>query len=77
MRINQCLPHKGRQNRKTTKNIFLLTICQDHGGGSSFNSSGSNCDEGDMQSNSRPPSDMPPSLDELENLVNDINEILK
>ena len=52
----------------------MLTICLDHGGGSSFNSSGrsSNCDEGDMQSNSRPPSDMPPSLDELENLVHDI-----
>lgn len=73
VRINQSLPHKGRQNRKKTKNIFcLLTICLDHGGGPSFNSSGrssSNCDEGDMQSNSRPPSDMPPSLDELENFM--------
>ena len=56
---------------KLQKTVFLLTICLDHGGRPSFNSSGhsSNYDEGDMQSNSRPPSDMPPSLDELENFM--------
>ena len=63
---NQSKSQKGRQNRKT----FFFIV--ENGGGPSFNSSGrssTNYDEGYKQSNSRPPSDMPPILDELENFM--------